>query len=74
MKYGHTVEYDKAAYLAEGGDARIDEWKKRHFTDPGNVDEALMAKAREVSRAAYGSEKWQFVIWWYERHGGKFNV
>lgn len=74
MTFGHSVAYDKAAYLALGGDARIDEWKKRRFDNPGRVDEALWKRAKEVARAAFGEEKWQFVVWWYERHGGRFDV
>lgn len=64
--------FDKASYEADGGDDWIDERRKGLFENPGNVDEALWAKAKEASQAALGEVRWQFVTWWYKKQGGKF--
>lgn len=68
----NSVEFDKAAYEADGGDAWIDPRRKELFMNPGTVDEGLWEKAKSASQKAFGKEKWQFVVWWYKKHGGKF--
>lgn len=68
----NSAAFDKASYAADGGDAWIDPRRKEFFTDPGNVDDGLWAKAKEASRAAFGEVRWQFVTWWYKKQGGKF--
>lgn len=40
--------------------------------NPGKVDEALWAKAKRASEAAFGKERWPFITWWYRHHGGTF--
>ncbi len=69
----NSAAYDKAAYLAEGGDGMYDPRRKELMSNPGKVDEALWAKAKEASKAALGEIRWQFVTWAYKRMGGKFN-
>ena len=69
----NSPQFDKASYEADGGDSWIDARRKEFFSNPGNVDEALWSKAKEASQAAFGKEKWQFVTWWYKKHGGKFD-
>ncbi len=68
----NSPQFDKASYEADGGDSWIDPRRKELFTNPGNVDEALWAKAKEASKAALGEVRWQFVTWWYKKQGGKF--
>lgn len=68
----NSAAFDRASYAADGGDSWIDERRKELFMNPGNVDEALWAKAKDASVKAFGKEKWQFVTWWYKKQGGKF--
>jgi uncharacterized protein len=69
---GNSALFDKAAYEADGGDDWIDPRRAALFENPGNVDEALWARAKEASQAALGEVKWQFVTWFYKKQGGKF--
>jgi phage-related protein (TIGR01555 family) len=69
----NSAAFDRASYEADGGDGWIDPRRKELFQSPGKVDEALWAKAKEASKAAFGEERWQFVTWWYKKQGGKFN-
>lgn len=69
----NSAEFDRKSYEADGGDAWIDPRRQEFFMNPGTVDEALWAKAKEASHKAFGKEKWQFVTWWYKKQGGKFS-
>lgn len=69
----NSPQFDKAAYEADGGDSWIDPRRKELFTNPGDVDEALWAKAKRASMDALGSERWQFITWWYKKNGGQFH-
>jgi hypothetical protein len=42
------------------------------LANPGKVDEALWAKAKEASQKALGKIKYAFVTRWYKEQGGKF--
>lgn len=68
----NSAEFDRASYEADGGDDWIDSRRRWFFENPGDVDEALWARAKEASQAAFGRIKWQFVTWWYKKQGGKF--
>ncbi len=68
----NSAEFDRASYEADGGDNWIDSRRSEFFENPGNVDESLWMKAKDASVAAFGKVKWQFVTWWYKKHGGKF--
>lgn len=68
----NSAAFDRASYSADGGDGWIDERRAPLFENPGNVDEALWAKAKDASQKAFGKEKWQFITWWYKKQGGKF--
>lgn len=53
----------------DGGHAlysNVDQFKKE-VTQNGPVWE----KAKKASEEAFGQIKWPFVMWWYEKHGGK---
>jgi uncharacterized protein len=69
----NSAAFDRASYEADGGDSWIAEGRRVLFENPGNVDEALWAKAKEASMKAFGKEKWQFVTWWYKKQGGQFS-
>lgn len=71
-RFFNSAAFDRASYEADGGDAWIDERRRPLFENPGNVDEALWAKAKEASMKAFGRVKWQFVTWFYKKQGGKF--
>lgn len=68
----NSIEFDKASYEADGGDAWIHPGREEFFTDPMNVDKGLWAKAKEESMKAFGKHKWQFVTWIYKKQGGRF--
>lgn len=68
----NSPEFDRASYEADGGDSWIDPRRQTLFENPGTVDEGLWQKAKDTSSAAFGKVKWQFVTWWYKKHGGKF--
>jgi hypothetical protein len=49
--------------------------EKTEFSMPGNPaewveDEDLWEKAKSASEKAFGEIKWEFVTWWYLKHGG----
>lgn len=73
VKLKNSAAFDRASYAADGGDAWIDPRKRELYENPrGKVDDALWTKAKVASQAAFGKEKWQFMVWFYLKHGGKF--
>lgn len=70
----NSGQFDKASYMADGGDAWIDPRRKLLFDDPMGVDEALWERAKAASRDALGEVRWQFCAWWYRKQGGQFNA
>lgn len=68
----NSPQFDRAAYEADGGDGWVDPRRHELFKDPARVDKSLWQKAKDASRAALGEERWQFVLWFYRRHCGKF--
>ncbi len=68
----NSSAFDRASYEADGGDAWIHPGRKHIFDNPLNVDHGLWAKAKAASQAALGEERWQFVVWFYKKQGGKF--
>jgi uncharacterized protein len=69
----NSAQFDKASYLADGGDSWIDPRRKVLFEDPRGVDDGLWSRAKEASRASFGEVRWQFVVWWYRKQGGSFS-
>lgn len=75
-KYGALDMDDDRPEFTPG---EIDSYKTVDLTNsesiqnPGKVDEALWAKAKRASQAAFGEIKYAFVTWWYKHHGGKFS-
>lgn len=68
----NSAEFDRASYEADGGDGWIDARRAEFFQNPVNVDQSLWSKGKDASVAAFGNVKWQFVTWWYKKHGGTF--
>jgi len=63
-------EDSMADYETAGADSWIpqgEQWQRFHAVHNGPEWE----KAKEASQAAFGKIKWPFVMWFYERHGGK---
>lgn len=69
----NSAEFDRASYEADGGDAWIHPGREALFENPGNVDEGLWSKAKDASQKAFGTSRWQFIVWWYKKQGGKFS-
>lgn len=68
----NSAQFDRASYEADGGDKWIDERRKYFFENPIGVDKSLWERAKEASKSAYGKIKWQFTLWFYKKHGGRF--
>jgi hypothetical protein len=71
VRVKNSGAFDRASYAADGGDKWIDARREEFFKHPN--DGALWKKSQEAARAALGEERWQFVVWFYKKHGGKFN-
>lgn len=72
VKMKNSGAFDRASYAADGGDGWIDHRREEFFKNP--LDKALWQKAVTAAEAAGHSGKWQFMVWWYLKHGGKFNA
>lgn len=68
----NSAAFDRASYDADGGDDWIHPGRQHIFDNPMNVDKTLWEAAKSASESALGSVKWQFVVWWYKKQGGKF--
>lgn len=67
----NSSAFDRASYLADGGDNWIDARRAEFFKSPPvNVDRVLWSRAEEASREAFGNVRWQFVVWFYKKNGG----
>lgn len=71
----NSAAFDRASYEADGGDSWVDPRRAEFFSGriPQGADKALWLKAKATSIATFGSEKWQFTLWWYKKHGGKIS-
>lgn len=69
----NSAEFDKASYEADGGDRWIDARREAFFTRDEAKDKDLWADAEAASSAALGEIRWQFVVYWYQKNGGKFH-
>lgn len=72
VKIGNSGAFDRASYAADGGDGWIDYRREEFFKNP--VDKALWQKALAAAESAGLKGKWQFNVWWYLKHGGKFHA
>lgn len=72
VAFKNSAGFDRAAYEADGGDGWIQSGRRLFFEDDVFADRGLLAQAKESSIAAFGKEKWQFIVWWYKKQGGKF--
>lgn len=71
----NSAEFDRAAYEADGGDDQVSAGREKLFSNPEGplgADKSLWAQAKQASQRAFGEDKWQFVLWWYKKQGGKF--
>ncbi len=70
----NSAAFDRKAYEAHGGDNWIDPGRELFFTNPsiGDVNLSLWRRAEVASIEALGELRWQFVVWWYQKQGGKF--
>lgn len=71
-KVKNSIDFDKAAYEADGGENLYADGRKPLFENPGTVDEGLWSKAKDAAKRAFGKENWKFTTWWYKKNGGKF--
>lgn len=66
----NSDRFDKASYMADGGDGWIQTGRLPFYEDPG--DKGLWAKCISESKSIYGSENRKFTIWLYKKRGGSF--
>lgn len=68
----NSPTFDRKSYEADGGDAWI-EPRRRYFFDRDKAkDKGTWDRAVIASEEALGQERWQFVVWWYKKQGGRF--
>ncbi len=68
----NSAEYDKADYEAWGGDALYDPARVRMLVELKDSEgDSLWEKAKEASKKSYGQIRWPFVVYLYEKLGGK---
>ena len=48
-----------------------EEKRNEVIMNPGHVDENLWDKAKKISEESYGEKKWPFIMYMYEKLGGK---
>jgi hypothetical protein len=65
----NSPAFDKASFEAEGGDSIYDPARVKALVLLKNG--ALWEEAKKASKASYGEIKWPFVMWMYEKLGGK---
>lgn len=70
-KKENSIEFDLAAFKADGGEGQFDLWKKRLYDDPTSLDKAKFQKAKAESQKVFGKDNWQFILWCYQEQGGK---
>lgn len=68
----NSAAFDRESYMADGGDDWIDGRRYAFFTDAKALDKQLWTRAHETAVAVFGEDRWQFQVWWYVKHGGKF--
>jgi hypothetical protein len=78
-----TLERGKEKYGTSVGQNTLNELVREYQNDasykkfdkiknPGDVDETLWKKAERASEDAFGTKKWPFISWWYQKQGGTF--
>lgn len=67
-KKSNSLEFDVAGFHADGGDSIY------AYPPIGEVDKTLWLQAEQASLKAFGKDRWQFVHWYYKKHGGKYGV
>lgn len=68
-KIKNSVEYDKAAFRADGGASQFITARKLIYEDEMMKRRDLYEKAKQAAQAA--GEDWQFVVWKFKQLGGK---
>lgn len=65
----NSALFDKASYVADGGDGWIDDRRKYFFDDLKTKDPVLYKKAVDASVKALGQESWKFIAWFFRKYG-----
>lgn len=66
-KKENSLAYDVKAFEADGGDSQYSPWHERQV----DVMDPLMVKAKDASQQVFGKQRWQFILWYFKKHGGK---
>lgn len=70
ISHQNSDRFDMASYEADGGDSWIAEGRKHFFEDPS--DRGLFSLIEEEARRLYPQGNWKFVVWQYQKRGGRF--
>ncbi len=69
-----SAEFDRQAYLADGGDGQFSDRRQPLFDDPMKyTDSSLYQRAKERAMKVLGKPNWKFILWWYKNNGGRLN-
>lgn len=68
----NSAEFDKASYAADGGDEWMDSRRLPVLTEDEVKDKTLWVKAQDAAKAAGEEGNQLFLVWWYQKQGGKF--
>lgn len=71
MKLFNSLEYDKAAFEADGGSGQFQDNRQMFYEDEMMKDRGKFQRAKEASQEAFGSYNWQFCAWKFRQLGGK---
>ena len=72
--FSNSAAFDKASYEADGGDLWIAAGRREFFDEDKADDKSLYCAAVRASEQALGERRWQFIVWWYQKQGGRFQA
>lgn len=69
----NSASFDKASYAADGGDSWINPKRLALFDEPPApwIDRSIWEKAKQKGKDIFGNPTKAFVVWMYEKLGGK---
>lgn len=67
----NSDEYDRAAFMADGGEGQFIEGRKLIYEDEMMKERGKMQKAIESSMDIFGVYKWQYAVWKFKQLGGR---
>lgn len=69
----NTTDFDKASYLADGGDNWISPQRLSLLSTENPSDKALWAQCVQESKTLFGEKNLAFCAWLFKKRGGKLS-